>query len=108
MNRKNRLFLCFRPATLDGPVKRLPCPDGPSKPAFTYFAHVGGKEGMVFPKILPSDLAPDIDKEESDGGRREKSAIHKLSRILKAVLPGSSLVSTLIVIFPDLFIYCFG
>lgn len=92
---------------MDGQVKRLPCPDGPSKPAFTYFAHVGGKKGMVFPKILPSDLAPVINKEEGDGGRREKSAICKLSRILKAVLPRTSLVSNLIVIF-SLFIYCFG
>jgi hypothetical protein len=39
-----------------------------------------------------------------DSGRRKKIMICKLLRILKAVLPGSSLVSTFIVIF-SLFIY---
>jgi len=95
MDNKNRFFQCFRPVTMDGrgPVKRLRRPDGPGEPAFKYIA-MGEMEGMVFPKILPPDLAADIDKEEGDGGRREKSSNGRLSRILKSVLSGTSSVST--------------
>lgn len=96
---KNRFLLCFRPVTKDGrsPFKRFRRPDGPGQPAFTYIA-MGEMEGIVFPKILPPDLAADIDKEEGDGGRRGKRSNGRLSRILKSVLSGTSSVSTLIVI----------
>ncbi|XP_062169917.1 uncharacterized protein LOC133875722 [Alnus glutinosa] len=91
MDNKNRFFQCFRPVTVDGrgPVKRLRRPDGPGEPAFKYIA-MGEMEGVVFKKILPPDLAADIDKEEGDGGRREKSSNGRLSRILKSVLSGTS------------------
>jgi len=59
---------------------------------------MGETEGIVFPKILPPDLAADIDKEEGDGGRRGKRSNGRLSRILKSVLSRTSSVSTSIVI----------
>jgi hypothetical protein len=98
-NNKNRFLLCFRPVTKDGrsPFKRFRRPDGPGQPAFTYIA-MGEMEGIVFPKILPPDLAADIDKEEGDGGRRGKRSNGRLLRILKSVLSGTSSVSTSIVI----------
>lgn len=98
MNYKNRFFPCFRPVTMDGPVRRERRANVPGEPVFTYIPAGEMNEGMVFPKIFPPVFAGDIDKKEVDCGRREKSANGRLSRIMKAVLSGRSLVSTLIVI----------
>lgn len=91
MNCKNRFFPCFRPVTMDSPVRRERRANVPGEPVFTYIPAGEMNEGMVFPKIFPPVFAGDIDKKEVDCGRREKSANGRLSRIMKAVLSGRSL-----------------
>ncbi|KAG2682059.1 hypothetical protein I3760_11G172900 [Carya illinoinensis] len=93
MNKKNRLFQCFRPVSMDGSLKTVCRTDGrPDDPIFTRMA-AGDKEGMEFRRISPPILALDRahKEEEGSGDRRKKDGNGRLSRMLKTVFTANSL-----------------
>lgn len=84
--KKNKLFPCFRAAASGGAVRTGRGKDAPDDQDLPLMA-VGERNGMMLHNVRPLDGG-----DEDSGHRKKKGGGGALSRALKAVLFGTSLV----------------